>query len=100
LRRVVAHALAPVVRELGDEAAQLLQARTSIRIPEGTVVTFDERRLITSFSKSSRPGAEGYAFENYSSCALEMAFRSRLSRIVDYGPEGNVYEIMQRSGGA
>ena len=68
--------------------------------PKGPSSRLTKRRLITSFSKSSRSSAEGDAFKNYSYCALEMAFRRRLSRIVDYGPEGNVYEIMQRSGGA
>jgi hypothetical protein len=70
------------------------------RFAKGPVVTFDERRLITSCSKSSRPARREMRSRITAPMRWKMAFRSRLSRIVDYGPEGNVDEIMQRSCGA
>jgi hypothetical protein len=86
-RRFVRHTLAAVENEPGDVAPQSLQARTSIRIPRGTVLKFDEElleALVTTGELPDRtsdhlvltvqpPGTEEDASEYYSFSELKTA---------------------------
>lgn len=89
--RFVAHTLAAVVSEPGEEAPRPLQPRSSIQIPKGTVFRFDDEELLEALVATGElperaddhavlsvrpPGVEDEAFEDYSYFELKMVLGS------------------------